>query len=1229
MNRPVSCFKVLAFTFALLSLFAMAAGVAFGQAETGAVSGTVKDATGAVVPSAHVIVTSAGTSAARTATSDEAGSYTITTLEPGLYELKVSATGFGEFKQKFTVSPGGRIALDATLAAKGLETVVEVIGETQTQVDTQTSSINQTVDQTQIAHLPSLTRDPYDFVQTMGNVNQDSSSGTGGSDQVTRGAGVAINGQRSSSTDALLDGGENVDLFTSKVGQSVPLDSVQEFTVTSNNFSAEYGRASGGVINVVTKSGTNNLHGSVYEFNRLSALTSEDVENKALGNPKQKYTRNQFGYSFGGPVIKNKLFFFSTTEWTRVRSNASTTAVVPDPALLAASSSLTQTVFNPFQLRPGLIVNQVLSAASTPDLIPAPNAPADPQNDPTLTAYICQGGVNTTATPCVPNNSGVMDIVSYSNPNDSGGGAPQNAYNMVQRVDFNLSEKTTLFARYALFSQNEFAGFVNNSPYAGFDTGQIQHNNNILASMTHVFSPTVISDTKFNFNRLTNVQPLNPLQPVQPSLYFNFNFAATELGQIVCLPGYACTTPGNSIPFGGPQNVGQISQSLSWNKGKHSFRFGGEYVYAQDNRAFGAYENAVEALAPGGSGANTDSLDNLMAGNSGYFQVVIDSQGKFPCLKNPQGLLQVTPSCTVNLPTDQPSFARSDRYNDGAVYIQDSWKIRQRLTLNLGVRWEYYGVQHNVDPSLDSNFVLGTGSTLPDQIRNGQVFSVGKTAGSPASPVGGLWKPQYHNFAPRLGFAYDLTGDGKTSLRGGYGIAYERNFGNVTFNVIQNPPAQFNSVFQAAAQPLATNNLGPFAGAGTIALPNSSLRYVRQDIPDAYAQTWNLSLQREVLKNSLFALEYTGAHSIHDYSIENLNQQGWGVLYEGADITAGDNPAQRLNYQYGAMNTRGFGGFSYYDALNTRFVTRDLFQQGLSLTFNYTWSHSIDNLSSSFSETPQTENLGLLDPLQPALDKGSADFDARHRVAVSAVWTLPYAKGTHGFVKQVFDGWEVDPIVTARTGNPFTVFDSSSADFGGPVDTAFARYFVPSGGISYKGTSATNAATATGTANTYAYLKLPPSATQYNQMIANLTGGLANPATVVIDSELPNCGTTTNSLGNTISTGQDCAWPANMTRRNAFVAPGVYNINMALGKTFPVSERVSLQFRAEFYNLLNHSNYYVQAGGNQDAGNTFCSSTLNPGACTSFNVIGQRGVVAAVGVPNERRFIQFSLRASF
>ena len=1168
--------RSIAWVAMILVTLSFALPVAFAQSEKGAISGIVTDATGAVVSGATVTAVDVGTNATRTIQTDASGNYTISNLTPGTYSVKASASGFGEIVQKAQVAPGGRVTLDVQLKTAGTETTVEVSAQPETEVETQSSSLTQVVSAKRVAELPSLTRDPYDFVQTLGNVSQDSSSGTGGSDQITRGAGVSINGQRSASTDSLLDGGENVDLYTSKVGQSVPLDAVQEFSVVSNNFSAEYGRASGGVINVVTKSGTNQLHGSLYEFNRISALTSNDYDSNANGIPRQHYTRNQFGYTFGGPVIKNKLFFFSSTEWTRVRSAATAITLVMDPAFLAASSPATQAFFANQKLRSGLTPLGTETAADAGIAI-------DPTAQPTLAAY--------------GSSAPIFDKVSYSVPADSGGGPPQNTYSTLNRVDFHISDATQMFFRYALFSQNEFAGFLNNSPYVGYDTGQTNFNNNFMYSLTHVWNPRLVSETKVLFNRLNNSQPLASTQPVQPTLYFSSSAAVGINGDLISLPGYSQLTPGNSIPFGGPQNVAEFSQAVSWSKGKHDFRFGGQYVYTRDNRTFGAYENAVEAL--NGAGGVPGDLENFLTGTAGWFQVVVDSQGKFPCFKDAQGNVIQTPDCTINLPTGQPSFSRSNRFNDMAFYGQDTWKVTPRLTLNLGLRWEYYGVQHNKDPRLDSNFVFTQGGNYFDNFRNGQIYTAAATPNSPASPVGGLWEPQYHNFAPRVGFALDLLGDGTTSLRGGYGIGYERNFGNVTFNVIQNPPGQFNSIFNTGV-PITADNLGPFAGTGTKALPPASLRYVRQNLPTAYANMWNLSIERQMLKNSLLALEYSGSHGVHLYSIENTNQAGTGIVYMGEDPTV-DSPLDRINRQYGNMNTRGSNGFSYYNSLNTRFVSSNLFHQGLDLTVNYTYSHAIDNISSTFSETPQAQGwLGLLDPFNPALDKGSADFDARHRIALSAVWALPYAKGTHGVAKQVLDGWSLAPIITARTGQPFTVFDSNG--FVG-TDTIASRY-VPTAPFQLTGSSST--ATTLGTPNTFAYINLPGSNTYTDPLVGS--------------GELPTCDMVTNAAGNLVSTGQNCHFPANMTRRNEFRGPGAYNINLSAGKEFPITERYHLQFRGEFYNLLNHSNYYVQSNL-ADAGYF--------GSNTPFTIEGKKGVNPAAGIPNERRFIQLALKLTF
>jgi hypothetical protein len=325
---------------------------AWSQAETGSISGTVTDQTGALVPQATVTATSVATGASRTVQSGSEGQYVIPELLPGVYNVSVTASGFAAFKASAEVTVGGKVTVDAKLSLSATTATVEVIGAGGTSVNTESQELSQTVGTTQMANLPSLNRDPYDFVALAGNVSAGDETSNGGSptnagtstgeSTDNYGVGYSINGQRSSGTEILLDGVENLAVFGDAVGQRFPIEAVQEYSVITNNFSAQYGRASGGVVNVTSKSGTNDFHGGAWEFNRLSAYTADTYENAVNGVPKGKYTRNEFGFDLGGPIVKNKLFIFESTEWTRVRSNAPQIEEILDPtftALLPATSA--------------------------------------------------------------------------------------------------------------------------------------------------------------------------------------------------------------------------------------------------------------------------------------------------------------------------------------------------------------------------------------------------------------------------------------------------------------------------------------------------------------------------------------------------------------------------------------------------------------------------------------------------------------------------------------------------------------------------------------------------------------------------------------------------------------------------------------------------------------------------------------------------------------------------
>lgn len=1101
----------------------LACAIVWGQAETGQITGTVFDSSGAAVPKATVIIKNVDTDAARTVATNGEGLYTVTNLQPGNYEVSASAPGFSTFKQQVVLTVGSKIAVDAKLSVGAASATVEVSEvAAAVKVNTETQTLGQVVDTQSITELPTITRNPYDLVVTAGTVSEDDPSG--------RGVGVSINGLRAAGTNVMLDGVANNDEFVAGVGQMTPLDSVQEVGIITNNFTAEFGRASAGIVNVTTKAGTNAFHGTLYEFSRVSALASNNFYNNAASLPKPEYDRNQFGYSVGGPIVKNKLFFFNNTEWIRVRSNANLLALVPDPALISAAPAATKAVFSQYgKFAANVTVLQTFSRIQAENIL---------GQDP------CDGGAAKGKCEAYNQNAPMFDLVNYVVPSDSGGGSPQNTYETVGRVDYNLSDKTQIYTRYALYSENDFAGTISNSPYAGYNTGQTIFNNSLIVSGTHTFTPSFISQSKLDFNRFNTDQPLSS-SGVLPVYYLGSDVNTTSIGPYnVALPGYNPFSPSTSIPFGGPQNFGEWYQDLSWIKGKHNVRFGGTLEYLRDNRTFGAYETSdtIFGITSVGKG-----LDDFLTGQAQEFEAAVYPQGKFPCLNN-----VVTAACSVSLPLGPPTFERSNRYHEGALYVQDSWKISRRLTFNYGLRWEYFGVQHNVNASLDSNF-------YPANVANPyQAIAQGVVDTTPNSPIGELWTPSKTNFAPRVGVAWDVFGDGKTSLRGGYGIGYERNFGNVTYNVLFNPPnyavVDLIAGSNISSIPVSTQNFGLLSGtSGTTALPASELRAVQPNIGQSYAHLISASVEHQFGANYHLEVDYSGSLGENLYDIGDTNVPGMGNLYLGDPcnpnetlLGGADSCLAPLNTQYGAINRRGSGGISNYNALNVRFDIHDIKHTGLTLRMNYTWSHAIDELSDTFSSSVNDFNLGYTNAFDPRSDYGNAQFDNRHRIALSAVWDVPFARNMHGIAGKAFDGWEFAPIFTARTGAPYSIYDFT---------------------------------------NDY-YVATRVAATQVIPVNGNLPGrpsegidtfGVFDFSKINVDESYVNPVTGTADFG---------PWPADFTGRDYFHSPGSWNLDMGIYKNTRFTERVTLQLRLEAYNSINHANYgintnsaYISGGG--------------------------------------------------
>ncbi len=958
----------LAFVFALFSTLLL-----YGQTTSGVVLGTITDPTGAAIVQADVTLTNENTNIARSTHASAQGDYIFTDVAPGSYRLDVNAQGFRASQvSNIVVQVGQTARMDVKLEVGAVQARVEVTA-TAPVVQSETSSVGNVVDTRQIQDMPLNGRaNFYGLLQIAPGVQ-----GAGSNPLISGGTWYG-------STNMTLDGVENIDVGNERLlGTTPSLDAVQEFRVIDSGASAEFGRGGAQVI-MVTRSGTNAFHGSVFEFNRNRALAAKNFF--ATGLPTPPFNRNEFGGSLGGPILRDKLFFFGSYEGLRLRQSQTNVVAMPTADMLNGDfSKIGVTIKDPFTGQP-FAGNRI-----QPDQInPVSKA---------LLQYLTP--------PNLPGNGvglGPNLVVNVPRRED------MNRY--FGRIDYHLSDRDTISGHLSWINDGPFTAPGGNGTdkfgnWGGFGGAQ----RNVMAQYTRMVTPRAVNELRFGYNReLAFRTPQN--FNVDPSQIINGLISPVAgLGGVptIAITGFRGI---DDLPGSGDRkNSYEAIEHYTWTPGSHNLKFGFEYQRASSFN----FQNPPPYRG-------TFTFDGRYTGNS-FADFLLGYA-----------------SATGRVSRNVESEPLDNRY---AAFVQDDWRIFPRLTLNLGLRYDYQGLFTNSHGDM-SNFYPGLGKIVvisgkPDP-RLAAVLPVvsGKDVGIDTS---NYVHPDRNNFGPRIGFAFRPLNSNRLVLRGAYGIYYNVLPGYLGyFQLATNPPFLVAETFEPAAGPTPSLTLSnPFPGQGTI--PTSpSITAMAQNRPNPYQQQWNFTVEYELFHNTAVRASYIGDKITHLERGLNLNDP---------PPAPGAVQPRRPYQPFGPITFYEGGRNQETNQLQLGAVKR--FSAGLAFDFEY-------QLTKGLSE--QIYGQAPMDNRNARLDRGNLDFVRRHYATISYSYELPFGRGKHfgssvsGVAEKIIGGWQIAGITTLGSGQPYSVtytsrtlgWPSGRADIvGNPSvsDPSIAQWFNP------------------------------------------------------------------------------------------------------------------------------------------------------------------------------------------